>query len=86
MTQPIPNFANEEEEQVFWDSHDSTEYLDWDTAKRVIFQLAQNKKQAVFAFLENEVWPQVPADVLGKPLAKDEVEQILGCGELSLRQ
>ena len=37
MTQPIPNFANEEEEQAFWDTHDSTEYLDWDTAERVMF-------------------------------------------------
>ncbi len=55
MTQPIPNFANEEEEQAFWDTHDSTEYLDWGTAERVIFKLAQNKKQAVLAFLENEI-------------------------------
>lgn len=32
----IPQFANEAEEQAFWDKHDSTEYLDWTTARRVV--------------------------------------------------
>lgn len=30
------------------------------------------------AFLENEIWPQVPADQLGVPLTKAEEESILG--------
>lgn len=30
----IPTFANEDEERLFWDSHDSTEYIDWNTAKK----------------------------------------------------
>ena len=25
----IPKFKNEDEERKFWDSHDSTEYVDW---------------------------------------------------------
>jgi len=33
----IPNFKNEEEEREFWASHDSTEYVDWSKAERVIF-------------------------------------------------
>jgi predicted DNA binding CopG/RHH family protein len=32
---PLPKFANEDEERLFWDTHDSTEYVDWSTAKRV---------------------------------------------------
>ena len=31
----IPKFKNEDEERAFWDAHDSTEYLDWATGKRV---------------------------------------------------
>ncbi len=31
----IPKFRNEAEERKFWESHDSTEYLDWSTAERV---------------------------------------------------
>ena len=33
----IPKFKNEDEEFEFWSIHDSTEYLDWSKAKRVIF-------------------------------------------------
>jgi len=29
---PIPQFKNEDEEDKFWSSHDSTEYIDWDKA------------------------------------------------------
>lgn len=33
----IPEFKNEDEERKFWDTHDSTEYIDWSKAKRVVF-------------------------------------------------
>ena len=32
-------------------------------------------------FLEEEIWPLIPPDQLGKPLSKAEREQILGFGE-----
>ena len=32
---PIPSFANEEEERLFWETHDSFDYVDWDNAVRV---------------------------------------------------
>lgn len=31
-------------------------------------------------FLEDEAWPQIPKDVLGKPMTKAEREEILGYG------
>jgi predicted DNA binding CopG/RHH family protein len=34
---PIPKFADEAEERAFWESHDSTDYVDWSKAKRVRF-------------------------------------------------
>ena len=33
----VPEFANEAEERAFWESHGSTEYLDWSKAERVRF-------------------------------------------------
>lgn len=30
---PIPAFADEAAERRFWESHDSTEYLDWSKAQ-----------------------------------------------------
>jgi predicted DNA binding CopG/RHH family protein len=32
----IPEFSNEEEERAFWESHDSTDYLDWSKAQLVV--------------------------------------------------
>jgi len=31
---PIPAFKTEAEERKFWETHDSTEYLDWSKATR----------------------------------------------------
>jgi predicted DNA binding CopG/RHH family protein len=36
MKKKIPRFKNEEEERQFWLSHDSTEYVDWKKAKRMV--------------------------------------------------
>ncbi|MAY54782.1 MAG: hypothetical protein CMQ46_02980 [Gammaproteobacteria bacterium] len=30
----MPEFKSEAEERAFWESHDSTEYVDWKQAKR----------------------------------------------------
>ena len=32
--QPIPSFKTEDEEREFWASKDSTDYVDWGTARR----------------------------------------------------
>ena len=37
MANPIPSFANEDEERDFWANHDSTDYVDWSRAERAIF-------------------------------------------------
>ena len=33
----IPNFKNEDEERDFWAKADSSEYIDWSKAEKVIF-------------------------------------------------
>ena len=32
----LPIFANEAEERSFWENHDSSEYMDWSKAQRVV--------------------------------------------------
>lgn len=32
----VPKFVNEAAEQAFWETHDSTEYVDWTKAQRVV--------------------------------------------------
>ncbi|MCF7837151.1 MAG: BrnA antitoxin family protein [Candidatus Marinimicrobia bacterium] len=43
----IPTFKTEAEEQAFWASHDSTEYVDWSTAKRVVFPNLKPSTQTI---------------------------------------
>lgn len=33
----IPHFNSEAKEREFWQTHDSTDYIDWSTAKHVTF-------------------------------------------------
>lgn len=37
MTKQIPKFKNQDEERKFWESHDSTEFINWKQAKKVTF-------------------------------------------------
>lgn len=36
MSRKIPKFRSEDEERDFWAAHDSTGYMDWKKAKRVV--------------------------------------------------
>jgi predicted DNA binding CopG/RHH family protein len=36
MSKKIPKFKSEDEEREFWATRDSTEYVDWKKAKRVV--------------------------------------------------
>ena len=36
MKKKVPKFKNEDEEREFWAAHDSTGYVDWKRAKRVV--------------------------------------------------
>ena len=44
---PIPKFKIESEERIFWESHDSTEYIDWSQAKNVRFPNVKPSTQAI---------------------------------------
>lgn len=46
-------------------------------ARRVV---RRDRASRLRRFLEEEAWPQVPPDVLGKPLSRAEREAILGYG------
>ena len=43
-------------------------------------ELERPKKHTLRAFLEQEVWPNVPSEVCGKRVSKGEREAILGIG------
>ena len=35
----------------------------------------------LLAFLEDEIWSQIPAELMGQPMTKEEEEALLGYGE-----
>lgn len=37
MSKQIPKFKNKDEEREFWETHDSTDYIDWNKAKKITF-------------------------------------------------
>ena len=43
----IPQFTTEAEERAFWDTHDSTEYVDWSTAQRMRLPHLKPSTQAI---------------------------------------
>jgi predicted DNA binding CopG/RHH family protein len=36
MNKKIPKFKNEDAEREFWETHDSTEYVDWKKSQRLV--------------------------------------------------
>ncbi|MEW5791473.1 MAG: BrnA antitoxin family protein [Pseudomonadota bacterium] len=44
---PIPEFVSEAEEQAFWETHDSTDYLDWSRAQRASFPHLKPSTKAI---------------------------------------
>jgi predicted DNA binding CopG/RHH family protein len=44
---PIPKFSSEAEERAFWESGDSTDFVDWSQAKRVCLPRLKPSTQAI---------------------------------------
>jgi predicted DNA binding CopG/RHH family protein len=47
MSKPMPEFKNEDDERAFWAEHDSSDYLDWGQAQRVIFPNLKPSTRAI---------------------------------------
>jgi len=45
--QPVPTFHTEAQEREFWESHDSTEYVDWNRAGRARFPNLKPSTKAI---------------------------------------
>lgn len=50
--------------------------------QRLYAQTVTPRSEArLLAFLEDEIWSQIPPELMGQPLTKEEEEAILGYGE-----
>ena len=48
--------------------------------RRLLRRRARPDADSLRRFLVEEAWPQVPKEVLGRPLSREEREEILGYG------
>lgn len=59
---PLPRFKTEAEERAFWETHDSTEYVDWSTAQRVRFPNLKPSTQAISLRLPVSLLEQIKVE------------------------
>jgi predicted DNA binding CopG/RHH family protein len=82
----IPQFKNEEEERVFWQTHDSTEYVDWKKAERITLASLKPSVKTISLRLPESMLEElkvlankrdVPYQSLVKVFLSDRIEQEL---------
>lgn len=47
---------------------------------RLAFKTRHRRGESFLRFLEEDIWPRLPPDLLGQRLTRDEEDQILGYG------
>ena len=57
----IPKFKSEDQEREFWNTHDSTDYVDWARARRVVFPNLQMTKKPISLRITNSLLARVKA-------------------------
>jgi predicted DNA binding CopG/RHH family protein len=82
----IPDFKDSEEEAVFWDNHDSAEYVDWSQAKRAVFPNLKSSTESISLRLPSSLLARikelanekdVPYQSLMKVYLSDQVKREL---------
>ena len=57
----------------------------YERRQRLTLRQTKNKDEAYFLdFLQEEIWSQIPEELLGKSITVEEEEMILGYGELGV--
>jgi len=86
MKKSIPQFKNEDEERDFWESQDSTEYIDWKKAQRITLANLKPSVKTISLRLPESMLEElkllankrdVPYQSLVKVFLSDRIEQEL---------
>lgn len=59
---PIPHFPSEAAERRFWETHDSTDYVDWSKARRVRFPNLKPSTKSISLRLPISVLEQIKVE------------------------
>jgi len=50
-----PDFKNEQEERKFWETHDSTDYVDWNDARLAVFPSLKPTTKAIYTAKQSTI-------------------------------
>jgi predicted DNA binding CopG/RHH family protein len=82
----IPDFKDEDEERAFWATHDSSEYIDWDSAESAILPQLKPSTKTISLRLPEAMLDElrviankrdVPYQSLIKVFLKERIDQEL---------
>ena len=59
---PIPKFKNEDAERRFWETHDSTDYVDWSKARLVRFPNLKPSTKSISLRLPVSILEQIKVE------------------------
>jgi len=80
----IPKFNSLQEEAIFWDTHDSTDYVDWSRAQKTVFPNLKSSTESISLRLPSPLLARikslanekdVPYQSLMKVYLSDRVEE-----------
>lgn len=81
---PIPKFKTEDEEREFWSKEDSSKYIDWSAAQRVVFPNLKYSTESISIRMPSSILDRikamanerdVPYQSLIKMILADRVEE-----------
>ena len=59
---PIPRFKSQAEERAVWESHDSTDYVDWTRAKRAVLPNLKPSTRSISIRLPVDLLKQIKVE------------------------
>ena len=59
---PIPKFASEAEERAFWETHDSTNYVQWQDAERMTLPNLKPTTQSISLRLPSHLLERIRSE------------------------
>ena len=94
MSKPIPKFKNEDDEREFWSERDSSGYLNWKNAERVLFPNLKPSTKSISLRLPESLLDalrqmanerDVPYQSLIKMILQERIEKDLAARQLPKR-
>ena len=79
----IPSFSNEDEERKFWNSHDSTEFIDWNRAIPMTFPNLKPSTKTISIRLPESLIDSLKALAHKRNVGYQSLTKILLCEHVS---